>query len=142
MGDLLPRLAAVQVERVEAGGDLLRITARIRDDASVACPGCGQSSDCPHSRYERHVADEAVGGREVVIDLSVRCLYCENPACEKVIFVEQVTGPAEGGRRGPLAPSPQESRSQASSGASPMSWSMRQQPARDLTCCDFGTATT
>jgi hypothetical protein len=92
VGDLLSRLAAVRVERVEAGGDLLRITARTRDDASVACAGCGQSSDWVHSRYERHVADEAVGGRGVVIDLSVRRLYCEDPACEKVTFVEQVTG--------------------------------------------------
>ncbi|MGW6412965.1 transposase family protein [Streptomyces vinaceus] len=92
MGDLLPQLAAVQVERVEASEDLLRITARTRDDAAVACPACGQPSNWAHSRYERHVADEAVGGRAVVIDLSVRRLYCENPGCEKATFVEQVPG--------------------------------------------------
>ncbi|WBP91336.1 transposase family protein [Kitasatospora cathayae] len=92
VGDLLPQLAAVQVERVEASGDLLRITARTRDDLPAACPLCGQSSDWVHSRYERHVADEAVGGRAVVIDLSVRRLYCENPACEKVTFAEQIDG--------------------------------------------------
>ncbi|MBV2151555.1 ISL3 family transposase, partial [Kitasatospora sp. SUK 42] len=63
MGDLLPQLAAVQVERVEASGDLLRITARTRDDAPAVCPACGQASDWVHSRYVRHVADEAVGGR-------------------------------------------------------------------------------
>ncbi|MEU4303745.1 hypothetical protein AB0G09_41665, partial [Kitasatospora aureofaciens] len=28
----------------------------------------------------------------VVIDLSVRRLYCENPACEKVTFAEQIDG--------------------------------------------------
>ncbi|MBV2156784.1 ISL3 family transposase [Kitasatospora sp. SUK 42] len=89
---MLPQLAAVQVERVEASGDLLRITARTRDDAPAVCPACGQASDWVHSRYVRHVADEAVGGRAVVIDLSVRRLYCENPACEKVTFAEQVTG--------------------------------------------------
>ncbi|MGW2993202.1 ISL3 family transposase [Streptomyces sp. NPDC001193] len=92
VGDLLPQLAAVQVERVEASEDLLRITARTRDDAPVACPACGQPSNWAHSRYERHVADEAVGGRAVVIDLSVRRLYCENPGCEKATFVEQVPG--------------------------------------------------
>lgn len=91
-GDLLPQLAAVQVERVEAGKDLLRITARARDDAEAACPGCGQVSDWVHSRYARHVADEAVAGPAVMIDLSVRRLYCENPACEKVTFAEQVHG--------------------------------------------------
>jgi Transposase and inactivated derivatives len=92
VGDLLPNLAAVQVERVEANGNLLRITARTRDDTPAACPGCGQASDWVHSRYVRHVADEAVGGRSVVVDLSVRRLYCENSACEKTTFVEQVAG--------------------------------------------------
>jgi hypothetical protein len=38
------------------------------------------------------VADEPVGGRAVVIDLSVRRLYCENPECPKTTFAEQVTG--------------------------------------------------
>jgi hypothetical protein len=37
-------------------------------------------------------ASQAVGGRAVVIDLSVRRLYCENSACEKVTFIEQVPG--------------------------------------------------
>ncbi|MFI8101294.1 ISL3 family transposase [Streptomyces sp. NPDC086023] len=82
----------MQVERVEAGGDLLRITARTGDDAPVACPGCGQTADWVHSRYVRHVADETVGGRSVVIDLSVRRLYCENADCQKATFVEQVPG--------------------------------------------------
>jgi transposase len=90
--DLLPQLAAVRVERVEASGDLLRIAARTRDDAAAVCPGCGMESDWVHSRYVRHVTDEAVGGRAVVIDLSVRRLYCENHACEKGTFVEQVVG--------------------------------------------------
>jgi len=58
----------------------------------VACPGCGQASRRVHSRYVRHVADEAVGGRSVLIDLSVRRMYCEKPACEKITFVEQVAG--------------------------------------------------
>ncbi|MFD8079987.1 transposase family protein [Streptomyces sp. NPDC059718] len=89
VGDLLPQLAAVQVERVEVSGDLLRITARTGNDALAECPGCGQVSDWVHSRYVRHVADEAVGGRAVMIDLSVRRLYCENPACEQVTGLTQ-----------------------------------------------------
>ncbi|WP_372411837.1 ISL3 family transposase [Streptomyces luteireticuli] len=89
---MLPQLAAVQVETVEAGGDLVRITARTRAGVPVACPGCGQASDWEHSRYVRHVADEAVGGRPVVIDLSVRRLYCENPDCSRKTFAEQVDG--------------------------------------------------
>ena len=45
-----------------------------------------------HGRYGRHLADEAVGGRPVVTDLSVRRPYCENPDCPKATFVEQVEG--------------------------------------------------
>ncbi|MEV0492302.1 hypothetical protein [Streptomyces atratus] len=40
----------------------------------------------------RHGADEAIGGKPVVIDVSVRRLYCENPGCSKTTFVEQVPG--------------------------------------------------
>ncbi len=90
--DLLPQLAAVDVDRVEASGGLLRIAARTRDDVPAACSGCGHASAWVHSRYVRRVADEAVGGRPVVIDLSVRRLYCENPACTKATFAEQVDG--------------------------------------------------
>ncbi len=89
---LLPQLAAVQVQGVEAGGELIRITARTREGLAVACPGRGRISGWEHSRYVRHVADEAVGGRPVVIDLSVRRLYCQNPACSKSTFAEQVAG--------------------------------------------------
>ncbi|GAB2331487.1 hypothetical protein STREPTOSP366_66360 [Streptomyces variabilis] len=52
-------------------------------------------SDWTHSRYVRHVADEAVGGRQVVINLSVRRLYCENPAYLRAMFVEQADGLTE-----------------------------------------------
>ncbi|GAA3811934.1 hypothetical protein [Streptomyces chiangmaiensis] len=60
----------------------------------LAClgPECGQASDWVHSRYVWHVADEAVAGRAVAIDSSVRRWYLREPACEKVTFVEQVPG--------------------------------------------------
>ncbi|MBT2401924.1 transposase family protein [Streptomyces sp. ISL-100] len=88
---LLPQLGAVEVEEVQAEAGLIRISARTRN-VSVACPGCGRPSDWVHSRYVRHVADEAVGSRPMVIDLSVRRLYCENPDCPKATFAEQVEG--------------------------------------------------
>jgi hypothetical protein len=56
------------------------------------CPGCGAVSGREHSCYQRHLADEPVGGRPVRIDLMVRRLYCENPDCPKSTFVEQVEG--------------------------------------------------
>ncbi|MEZ0096074.1 ISL3 family transposase [Streptacidiphilus sp. EB129] len=89
---LLPQLAAVEVEEVRDVAGVVRITARTRDGTAVACSGCGRSSDWVHSRYVRHVADEAVGGRPVTVELSVRRLYCENPNCPKTTFAEQVDG--------------------------------------------------
>jgi hypothetical protein len=35
--DLLPLLAAVRVDQVEASGDLLRIAARTRDETAAVC---------------------------------------------------------------------------------------------------------
>jgi hypothetical protein len=58
----------------------------------VPCTGCGQNSAWLHSNYQRHVADEAVGGRPLCIDLTVRRLYRENPSCSKKTFAEQVDG--------------------------------------------------
>lgn len=45
-----------------------------------------------HNRYVRRLADRAIGGRPVHVELSVRRLYCENPACSKTTFAEQVDG--------------------------------------------------
>jgi transposase len=45
-----------------------------------------------HRRYERRLADEAVGGRRVAIMLRVRLFVCEDRACPVRRFVEQVAG--------------------------------------------------
>ncbi|MFF2506532.1 transposase [Streptomyces sp. NPDC058067] len=93
--ELPPQLAGVTVERVDSDPEFLRIIAVTRDDLPRMRPGCGQGSNWTHSRYDRRVADEAVGGRPVVIELLVRRLSCENPACAKVTFVEQADGLTE-----------------------------------------------
>ncbi|MFC9249028.1 ISL3 family transposase [Streptomyces sp. NPDC057136] len=80
------------VVSVDSSGPVLIIRARTRACAPAGCAGCGTPSEWVHSRYERHLADAAVGGRPVRIDLIVRRLYCENPACPKTTFSEQVPG--------------------------------------------------
>jgi transposase len=45
-----------------------------------------------HSRYERRLADAAIGGQRVIIRLQVRRLFCDEPACAKTTFAEQVPG--------------------------------------------------
>jgi transposase len=58
----------------------------------VACPGCGSSSSTVHSRYRRRLADAASGGQRTVIVLQVRRLFCDELACAKRTFAEQVPG--------------------------------------------------
>ncbi|MFE4575654.1 transposase family protein [Streptomyces chartreusis] len=93
--ELLPRLAGLRIQRVDADPTAVRITALTRNDPRRACPECGRESDRVHSRYVRHVADEAVGGQPVVIGLLVRWLYCANADCPRTTFVEQVGGLTE-----------------------------------------------
>jgi hypothetical protein len=88
---VLPQLAAVHVDSVVVQDGVLVVTAATRD-GPAACTGCGRGSQWVHSIYVRHVAEEAVGGRPLRIDLQVRRLYCENPACPKTTFAEQVPG--------------------------------------------------
>ncbi|MFD4319028.1 transposase [Streptomyces sp. NPDC058548] len=68
------------------------VHARTRSGVPAECAGCRRLSGWCHSRYIRRLADVTLGGRPVRIDLSVRRLYCENAACPKVTFAEQVAG--------------------------------------------------
>ncbi|WP_063793807.1 hypothetical protein [Streptomyces hirsutus] len=72
---LLPALAGVLVDGVETGPSPVRIMVRTPAEAMATCPDHGQESEWEHSRYVRHVADEAIGGRPAMIDISVRRLY-------------------------------------------------------------------
>ena len=73
-----------------SGGDLL-IGARSAA-AVVACPDCGAPSARVHGRYQRNLADIAIGGRPVRILLNVRRFACETPACPRQTFAEQFDG--------------------------------------------------
>jgi transposase len=58
----------------------------------VACPGCATLSGRVHSRYERRLSDTAVAGREMLICLRVRRLFCDTTGCARKTLVEQVPG--------------------------------------------------
>lgn len=56
-----------------------------------------------HSRYHRQLSDTAAAGREVVVRLHVRRLFCDNSGCVRKTFAEQVPGLADRyARRTPL----------------------------------------
>lgn len=87
------------ISAVDVAGSTVRIDAATREEA-VACPGCSTPSRRVHSRYRRRLADTAITGREVVIVLRVRRLFCGNTGCGRRTFAEQVPGlAARYGRR-------------------------------------------
>ena len=69
----------------------MRIRARAVGPVA-ACPACGVASRRVHSRYERRLLDTAAGGQETLIHLRVRRFFCQNVACAKKTFAEQVPG--------------------------------------------------
>ncbi|MFI1524235.1 ISL3 family transposase [Kitasatospora cineracea] len=87
---LLPHLAEVLVEKVRVESRKVLITARTRDGTTVPCPDCGVPALRVHSRYQRHLADAALGDRTVVIDLYVRRMFCDTTHCARRTFAEQV----------------------------------------------------
>ncbi|MCX5199815.1 ISL3 family transposase [Streptomyces sp. NBC_00249] len=92
LASVLPELANVLVVSVEVSDAVVAVHASTRSGVPAGCAGCGQLSDWCHSRYVRRLADVALGGKPLRVDLSVRRLYCENTACPKVTFAEQVPG--------------------------------------------------
>lgn len=99
---VFPHLKTVLVERVCVEGGTVHVTARTPDGRAVDCPGCGTAARRVHGRYQRHLADTAIAGRPVVIDLLVRRLICDQPTCPRRTFVEQVEGlTSRYGRRTP-----------------------------------------
>ncbi|MFF3137674.1 transposase family protein [Streptomyces mirabilis] len=58
----------------------------------LACPDCAAASRRVHSRYRRHLAELPVGGRRVVVRLTVRRFFCDTATCSRRTFVEQVEG--------------------------------------------------
>jgi len=80
----------VVIERIAPMDDgVIEIGARARG-STAACPGCGERSRRVHSRYERSLADAAIGGQPVQIRLRVRRFICTRASCARTTFVEQV----------------------------------------------------
>lgn len=89
---VFPHLERVLVEEVSPEGGVLRIVARTAESVPVPCPDCATPSVRRHSGYQRRLADGAVGGRQVSIELTIRRLFCDDQGCVRVTFAEQVDG--------------------------------------------------
>jgi transposase len=82
------------IEEVVLDDAALSFTARTVT-REAACPGCGTVSARVHGGYRRNLADLAVAGRRVVINLLVRRFMCPVALCSRRTFVEQVDGLTE-----------------------------------------------
>ncbi|MFE3175174.1 ISL3 family transposase [Amycolatopsis sp. NPDC059235] len=90
------------MEQVVRRGRRVELHASVLQPDAV-CSGCGVRSGRVHSRYQRCLADPAVGGQETVIRLLVRRFFCSNSDCAKRTFAEQVPGlTVAHARRSPL----------------------------------------
>jgi transposase len=87
----LPHLTGVVIEQVLSHDDAVEFTART-PDIPATCPSCGGSTSRVHSRYQRQLADTAIGGRRVLINLRVRRLICTAVGCPRRTFAEQIPG--------------------------------------------------
>jgi transposase len=88
---VLPHLSNVVVEVVERSAAAIVLRARSRARLG-RCPRCRRTSGRTHGKYRRRLADAALGGHAVVIDLLVRRFKCVSAACPAVTFAEQVPG--------------------------------------------------
>ena len=81
--------ADLQVQDLLIESEILTLVlASSQEHAS--CPDCASTSLRVHSRYRRTLADLPCQGRTVRWWLTVRRFFCENPACSRKTFVEQV----------------------------------------------------
>ena len=87
----LPHLTGLHVDRVFCKGSGVRIEA-VTTSTDAACSGCGTASRRVHSRYQRRLADTGIGGRQVLLRLTVRRFFCDQADCVKKTFAEQVPG--------------------------------------------------
>lgn len=88
---LFPHFRTVLVERVFTECSVVHILARTFD-GPASCADCELPSSRVHSCYQRRLANTPVGGQPVLIELTVRRLYCDSDLCGRRTFVEQVAG--------------------------------------------------
>lgn len=87
-------LSALVIEGVTGEGELIRVSARTRDDPAP-CPACGTRTARVHGFHGRVLADVPVDGRRIVVSVRVRRLVCPVLDCPRQTFREQVPGVVE-----------------------------------------------
>jgi len=59
------------------------------NNATAICPFCGRESSQVHSTYGRSFQDLPIQGKNVMIVLQTRKMFCGNPECGHTTFAER-----------------------------------------------------
>lgn len=98
---LFPAPGELRTDSLAIGSDGTTIHASAKRH-SAAYPRCGHASDRVHSRYGRTLADLPWHGTAVRLRARTRRFFRTRNACERRIFGERISGPAEGHARSTL----------------------------------------
>ncbi|MGI0017052.1 MAG: transposase family protein, partial [Nitrososphaera sp.] len=79
----------VQIDLIQRQTDYLAILLR-PTTASATCSLCEQSSTRIHSGYQRSLQDLPCCGQVLRLRILVRRFFCENAACPRKVFAEQL----------------------------------------------------
>ncbi|MEQ4725949.1 carboxylesterase family protein [Nonomuraea sp. B19D2] len=88
---VLDHRGAVVVKAIRAEASAVTISVRTTTP-EARCPACGMQSARRHGSYRRRLADVALTGRRVVIDLLVQRFRGTAEARKRRTFIEQVEG--------------------------------------------------
>jgi transposase len=91
LAELLPCLSALRIEDVIGHAKHVVIQAAVQVE-HASCHACGTPARRVHSSYRRRLVDPPVAGRQATLELTVRRFFCDNAACGRKTFVEQVRG--------------------------------------------------
>ncbi len=91
---LLPIASNIHLIQARSGWNSIELVIATAT-VGARCPCCGRLSRRVHSRYVRHLADAPLRRVQVSVELHVRKFHCDNPGCERSIFVERVAGFAD-----------------------------------------------
>ena len=79
----------VRIETIERQAEQLEILL-CPTTVSATCPLCEQSSSRIHSGYQRALQDLPCCGQVLRLRVGVRRFFCENAACPRKVFAEQL----------------------------------------------------
>src|SRR5829696_8360386 len=90
---VLPAPKVLNLIGVCAAENAITLVARPSSPMAL-CPVCGQRSTRVHSRYTRTLSDLPWQGIPVTVRLHVRRYFCDEEACNRIIFAERLPGVA------------------------------------------------